>query len=561
MHVQPEAAAIKIRNRPLWAPGAPEAIEQFIAARSGDVRVLEFGSGGSTMFLLRQGVSVTTIEHHELWADGLQQKAKSRGLADKLTILRRDRPYHDVPAEFAENTKFDILLVDGRERSDCLRKALPHVASDGLVLLDDSQRPRYWPAFTLLADRKSVTYECDARSTTIWFLESDKAEGAFVKKSFFFDGSPDQPKAEEKFLPDELLDGSALEPKYVKRAPIKNLSPVELDLQRIKLIERSATFVAPSVYQLKDSSLRIDAGRKLLNYRGSVFKEKTGDYVLSEDVAPFDGVIDLPGRTLDLTASGAGRYSFFLLDSLPKLEILRASGRSLGDFDTILVNSGAHWVGDILSSVIGEHKTKVRAFNKINASFRMEHSVHIDGIRSARFTPRWVHSYLERVFSGSRDQVAGTSEEQSFGPFVYISRQKADGRRIVNNDDFMALMQAFGFREIFAEDYSALQLARSLSEVRVLISPHGAGLANTIFCPKSATVVELFSSHFTPQYFYLARDIGQNYIAVPCVDAHGLNVFDRYDAATKDKAKFNREDVVVPLKELKDTLTRLCSSD
>ena len=370
MHVQPEAKTVRIANRPLWAPGASVAVREFIAARNGDVRVLEFGSGGSTMFLLRLGATVTTVEHHAGWADALQRKAESRGIAKNLTLLRRDRPYHDVPADFPAGTKFDILLDDGRERLECLRYALNYVESDGLVLLDDSQRERYWPAFALLADKPCVTYESEARNTTIWSLADDGGgDRDFIRKSFVATEAASEPKPKDIFLPRGFLDGSAIELHYAKREPIADLKPVEADLQRIGLIERRATFIAPSIYELENASVRIEGGKKLLGYGGAAFKEKSGKFVLSKQIPAFEGEIHLEGRTLDLTSSGAGRYSFFLLDVLPKLEILHASGSSLKDFDAVVVNSGAQWVHDILSWVFDDSKPKVHFFNKSHHRF------------------------------------------------------------------------------------------------------------------------------------------------------------------------------------------------
>ena len=110
---------------------------------------------------------------------------------------------------------------------------------------------------------------------------------------------------------------------------------------------------------------------------------------------------------------------------------------------------------------------------------------------------------------------------------------------------------------MFAEDHSPEELAERLRDAKVLISPHGAGLANVIFAPSALTVIELFSSHYTPQYFHLARDRGQDYRAFACVDAEGKNVFDRYTAETRNRAEFNREDVVVPIEELETMLAPL----
>lgn len=551
MHVQPEAKAVKIGNRPLWAAGAPQMIEDFIAARGGEVRILEFGSGASTIFLLRRGATVVTVEHHEEWARSLQEVATARKLADKLTILRRDRPYSNIVDEFENGTQFDVLLVDGRERVDCLRQALPLVKSNGLVLLDDSQRERYWPAFKLMADRECVTFQSAPRDTTIWSLGQAPVDARFVAKRFERVEAVPEPARASLLVPRDYL-GGAIEHDYVRREAIGGLGPVEAKLQAIGLIERQAVYVSPGVYRLEDCSLALEAGHKLLQYGGAVFRAKSGKFAPTEEKASFVGEVDLPGLTLDLTVSGAGRYSFFLLDLLPKLDLLAAAGYAIEDFDTILINTGAPWARAMLDRVLGPGKRNVTSFASDRPSFRMERSVHIEGLRSARFTPKWIHAFIDRTF---RD--TGSAEGVSFGPFVYLSRQRATGRQVLNHDAFMGLIGPLGFVEVFGEDHSPEELAARLRDAKVLISPHGAGLANIMLAPADATVIELFSSHYTPQYFHLARDRGQSYRAVAGVDGEGRNVFDRYTAESRNRAEFNREDIVVPIAELEAVLAPL----
>ena len=423
MHVQPEAKKVKIGNRPLWAPGAPQMIEDFIAARGGEVKILEFGSGASTIFLLRRGATVVTVEHHEEWAGALREVATARDIGEKLTILRRDRPYANVPAEFPEGTTFDILLVDGRERVDCLRQALPLVKSDGLVLLDDSQRERYWPSFRLLADREAVTFQSAPRNTTIWSLAQASADPRFVAKRFERIEAAPEPGRAKLLVPREYLR-SPIEADYVRRETIGGLGPVEAKLQAIGLIEREAIYLSPGVFQLEDCSLALESGHKFFRYGDAVYRTKSGKLVAVEGKEPFVGAVDLPGLTLDLTSSGAGRYSFFMLDLLPKLDLLAAAGYAIDDFDTILINTGASWARAMLDRVLGPGERKVIAFNSAQPSFRMERSVHIEGLRSARFTPKWIHAFIDRTFGEARSATG-----ESFGPLVYISRQRASGRR------------------------------------------------------------------------------------------------------------------------------------
>lgn len=556
MHLQPEASSIAVADQPLWAPGAPDMIAEFIRAQPSKARVLEFGSGGATKFLLNLGAKVVAVEHHKGWADAVMVAAQQKGLSDQLTLLLREQPYSGVVAEFENDMMFDILLVDGRDRMDCLRGALPFVRPGGLVLVDDSQRMRYWPAFQILAAQECTTFLGKARNTTIWKMEAAPAVGEFVRKSFITSGKTKTVTPFVQLLPHADIS-QRLQPDYQTQRPIKVNGPLETELQKLGLIGRRASFVPPKGYRLKGTSLRLENGRKYLSQKEQVLNVGGTGLAPVEGQNPFEGQVSLSGHTLDLTASGAGRYSFFLLDSLPKLKLAEAAGFLMSDFDTILVNSNAKWARDILKTVIGADCPQIKAFSASAPSFRLERSVHFAPVRAGRFTPAWVHKFLDEVFAFQVSESGEGGKTASFGPRVYISRERATGRRIVNHPAFLELLTAHGFREVFAEDYSPIDLVRALDKTLVVISPHGAGLANILFCQPAATVIELFSSHFTPQYLYLARDRGQTYIPMACKDDEGLNVFDRYTPATPDKAAFNRKDIVVDLEALDGLLRTL----
>ncbi|HEY0953010.1 MAG TPA: hypothetical protein VGD85_22645, partial [Nocardioides sp.] len=52
---------------PWWTFAAADAVEDFLRARPG-ARVLEWGSGASTVWLARRAGSVVTVEHDPAWA-------------------------------------------------------------------------------------------------------------------------------------------------------------------------------------------------------------------------------------------------------------------------------------------------------------------------------------------------------------------------------------------------------------------------------------------------------------------------------------------------------------
>ena len=153
--------------------------------------MLEWGSGGSTLFFARRGSLLVSIEHDPGWHDqvatalaGLEASA-AEPVAAALRLARHGaaacrldirhvpaepadgeipEPYRSGRAELAglsleryvrqaeawPDGSFDLLLVDGRARPGCVAAALPKVAPGGAVLLDNADYDRYAPALDRL---------------------------------------------------------------------------------------------------------------------------------------------------------------------------------------------------------------------------------------------------------------------------------------------------------------------------------------------------------------------------------------------------------------------------
>jgi tRNA A58 N-methylase Trm61 len=47
--------------------------------------------------------------------------------------------------------RFDVVVVDGRDRVNCVKNCLPALKPSGVVILDNSERPEYSEALTFLA--------------------------------------------------------------------------------------------------------------------------------------------------------------------------------------------------------------------------------------------------------------------------------------------------------------------------------------------------------------------------------------------------------------------------
>ena len=75
--------------------------------------------------------------------------------------------------QFDEGT-FDAVLVDGRARSACLLRAWPKIRKGGVLVLDNSERPRYLVAINRLPSQGRFDYVGPAAysrwywQTTVW---------------------------------------------------------------------------------------------------------------------------------------------------------------------------------------------------------------------------------------------------------------------------------------------------------------------------------------------------------------------------------------------------------
>ncbi len=75
---------------------------------------------------------------------------------------------------------------------------------------------------------------------------------------------------------------------------------------------------------------------------------------------------------------------------------------------------------------------------------------------------------------------------------IYV-RRNTPPRGLHNDAELSATLAAAGFEIVAPETLSFADQVRCYRQARVVVSPHGAGLANTIFCRPDTVVVELTS--------------------------------------------------------------------
>jgi predicted O-methyltransferase YrrM len=105
-----------------------------------DIKLFEYGSGSSTIFFANIVKQVFSCEHDSEWFNRIKAK-----VPQNVSLMYRqedeDGMYCRAINDVDDN--FDIVVVDGRDRPNCIKQALYHLTDRGIVILDDSHRQDY----------------------------------------------------------------------------------------------------------------------------------------------------------------------------------------------------------------------------------------------------------------------------------------------------------------------------------------------------------------------------------------------------------------------------------
>jgi predicted O-methyltransferase YrrM len=145
---------------PWWTYPAIAEVEAALADRGGQARVYEYGSGASSVWLGRRAAEVHSVEHSGDFVEFLRPalaelpnvhlthvEAPQRGTSARVQSQR----FGHEGLDFFDYTtsidrvggSFDLIVIDGRARAASLRAAIPHLAADGLIVFDNTNRSRY----------------------------------------------------------------------------------------------------------------------------------------------------------------------------------------------------------------------------------------------------------------------------------------------------------------------------------------------------------------------------------------------------------------------------------
>lgn len=110
-----------------------------------NMKIFEYGSGYSTLYLSDKVKSITSIEYDKDWFEKVAQDLKVK---DNCRI-----EFYPAPEKYVKAIKdldegpYDLIIVDGRDREECIKYVIPFLSEGGVVILDDSWKAKFDKVF------------------------------------------------------------------------------------------------------------------------------------------------------------------------------------------------------------------------------------------------------------------------------------------------------------------------------------------------------------------------------------------------------------------------------
>lgn len=167
-----------------------------------------------------------------------------------------------------------------------------------------------------------------------------------------------------------------------------------------------------------------------------------------------------------------------------------------------------HWLSDALTRLLAVEGLKSSHVVLLPERYRekpyVEASLRMLGFRWEYYSIRRIVRTTEMVLPAHTAPTGHFSESAINGlrnrfvhpgatPFrkIFISRKKAIRRRILNEAEVTALMAKHGYEVHYFEDYDFATQIRLMSETKILMGLHGAGLTNMLFMQPGTQLLEI----------------------------------------------------------------------
>lgn len=194
-------------------------------------------------------------------------------------------------------------------------------------------------------------------------------------------------------------------------------------------------------------------------------------------------------------------YYHWLIEGLPRLQVIEAYAAEHGQRPRLLIDPNpAAWVRESLR-LLGYGPEDYMEWHVTRAQVKHALVPWFPGSvgRPSPLACRW----LSQRFRDALGLKPGVQPRR-----IYVSRRRAQRRRVVNESLLVEWLQPLGFEVFELEALNFSQQIELFSQAEIVVGPHGAGLANMIFAPHTAVIEFLEPVYQNFCYYHLASGLG-----------------------------------------------------
>ncbi|QHT70204.1 glycosyltransferase family 61 protein [Rhodocytophaga rosea] len=255
-------------------------------------------------------------------------------------------------------------------------------------------------------------------------------------------------------------------------------------------------------FLLADVSFQYHMHRKARPQENKVFKQ---NYFIAPK--KYKGVV------FNMLAGGGPiiNYGHWLIDVVPRIHLLKKSGW----FDKVdwfvVPNYRIDFQKDTLrllgvsadKIIIGTDQLHIEADTLISSTAPR-------GDRSY-LMPDWVVDFHRKAY------INPNIDEKKYPSMIYITRRDGKARKVLNEPELITTLESYGCKCLELRSYSFVEKVNLFNAAKVIISVTGAGLANVMYCNKSAKVIEIFPDVLIHTFNYnLAEVVGLDFYFMVC---------------------------------------------
>ncbi len=272
-------------------------------------------------------------------------------------------------------------------------------------------------------------------------------------------------------------------------------------------------------YALKIPNAQIQSRYGFVTYKNQFIEEfiwkKISIHLRHLQQIPSDQVISIPGKVAVISQLAYFNYWHWISEVLCRLALLEMQNI---EYDYLYVNQDSKFMRDTLE-LWGISKEKIIAPTSDDFAIKADEVILPSLVSNVDFgfaafscyaQPHLLKYVKEKLLNAARKHNPTISPCKK----IFISRKDSSIRNIINEDEFFAALQPYGFERYELAKLSVVDQIYLFNQAEIIVSAQGTGLANSIFCNQNVKIIELFQGLNDATFWYLFQDFKFHYTAV-----------------------------------------------